>query len=429
MTKKLTVKGRYLAYEDGAPFFYLADTAWEMLHRLSREEIDWFLAQRARQGFTAVQTVLLAELEGVTVPNYYGRLPLAFTNDLPDPARPDTEGENNYWAHVDYALEKAASLGLYLTLLPTWGDKYNLKWGTGPEIFTPENAEIYGRWLGKRYKNVPNIIWMLGGDRPLETAYHRRIIDAMAKGIRAEDTVHLMTFHPSGCATSIDFVGDAEYIDFHTAQTGHDTHQCYRSDAIMGQMHRATDKPFMDSECRYEDHPACFRPELGYFWTADDVRQNFYWNVLSGACGQTYGNHAVWMMNPAPTGYCPYTWRENVCHPGAEQAKHVKTLRLSRDYFSLRPVPELLCGNYEGMGHMVSAMGDGYAYVYLPLGLPVTVDVSLLCSTRCVRALWFNPRTGEETLLAILNGAEKTTLVPPAQGQGNDWVLILEKAE
>jgi hypothetical protein len=72
--RKLTVKGRYLSWEDGKPFFYLGDTAWEMLHKLSREEVDHYLSVRSRQGFTAIQTVALAEQEGVTVPNYYGRL-------------------------------------------------------------------------------------------------------------------------------------------------------------------------------------------------------------------------------------------------------------------------------------------------------------------------------------------------------------------
>ena len=133
------------------------------------------------------------------------------------------------------------------------------------------------------------------------------------------------------------------------------------------------------------------------------------------------------MMNRTPTEYCPHIWQENVCRPGAEQAQHVKTLRLSRDYFSLRPSSELLCNNYEDMGHMVAAKGDGYAYVYLPLGLSVTVDCSLFHFGQCIRALWFDPRTGKETLFAILSNEGKTTLVPPTQEQGNDWVLVLEK--
>ena len=121
--KKLVVNGRYLSWDDGTPFFYLGDTAWEMLHRLSREETEFYLRTRSGQGFTAVQTVLLAEQEGATTPNYYGRLPLKFTNGLPDPAKPDTDAGYSYWEQVDFAVKTAEKYGLFMTLLRTWGDK------------------------------------------------------------------------------------------------------------------------------------------------------------------------------------------------------------------------------------------------------------------------------------------------------------------
>ena len=82
--KKLCTNGRYLSWESGEPFFYLGDTAWEMFHKLSREEIQYYCNQRARQGFNAIQAVALAEYDGLTVPNFYGQLPLCFENDLPD---------------------------------------------------------------------------------------------------------------------------------------------------------------------------------------------------------------------------------------------------------------------------------------------------------------------------------------------------------
>lgn len=44
---KLTENRRYLQYEDGKPFFYLGDTAWELFHRLNREEAALYLNNRA----------------------------------------------------------------------------------------------------------------------------------------------------------------------------------------------------------------------------------------------------------------------------------------------------------------------------------------------------------------------------------------------
>jgi Protein of unknown function (DUF4038) len=83
-------------------------------------------------------------------------------------------------------------------MLPTWGDKWNQKWGVGPEIFTPESAHAYGAFLGRRYAQRP-IIWILGGDRPIETEAHRLVVRAMAAGLRAgEGGRHLLGFHSWG---------------------------------------------------------------------------------------------------------------------------------------------------------------------------------------------------------------------------------------
>ena len=135
---------RFLVTADGAPFFWLGDTAWELFHRLNREEAERYLRNRAERRFTVIQAVALAELDGLDDPNPYGERPLIDH----DPARPN----ERYFEHVDWIVAKANALGLYVGLLPTWGDKWNKKWGVGPEIFTPENAEAYGEWLGRRYE-------------------------------------------------------------------------------------------------------------------------------------------------------------------------------------------------------------------------------------------------------------------------------------
>lgn len=110
----------FLVHADGRPFFYLGDTAWELFHRLNPEEADRYFTDRARKGFTVIQAVALAEEDGLNTPNFYGHRPLIAN----DPARPDVkEGPaNDYWDHVDTIVEKAASLGLLVGLLPTWGD-------------------------------------------------------------------------------------------------------------------------------------------------------------------------------------------------------------------------------------------------------------------------------------------------------------------
>ena len=67
---------RFIVRNDGSPFFYLGDTAWELFHRLNREEADQYLENRATKGFNVIQAVVLAELDGLQDPNPYGEIPL-----------------------------------------------------------------------------------------------------------------------------------------------------------------------------------------------------------------------------------------------------------------------------------------------------------------------------------------------------------------
>ena len=112
---KVSSNGRFLQHADGTPFFWLGDTAWEMCQRLKREETDLFLETRRRQRFNVIQVVALAEFNGLRTPNRYGELPLI---DL-DPDKPN----DAYFKHVDWVIDLVASKGLYIGLLPTWGDK------------------------------------------------------------------------------------------------------------------------------------------------------------------------------------------------------------------------------------------------------------------------------------------------------------------
>ncbi len=47
------------------------------------------------------------------------------------------------FAHVDQVLDRAAALGLYLALLPTWGANVQ---DADPPRFTPESAGAFGRF-------------------------------------------------------------------------------------------------------------------------------------------------------------------------------------------------------------------------------------------------------------------------------------------
>jgi hypothetical protein len=105
-----------------------------------------------------VEAPVLPIFGRLQAPNAYGQVPLHGQ----DPDRPNEA----YFEFVDYVIDAANVLGMYFALAPTWGDKVSMTaWsGSGPEIFTPDNARRYGEWIGRRYRDK-RIIWMLGGDR------------------------------------------------------------------------------------------------------------------------------------------------------------------------------------------------------------------------------------------------------------------------
>ncbi len=429
---KVSENRRYLVYEDGRPFFYLGDTAWELFHKLNREEAERYLRNRAAKEFTVIQAVVLAELNGLNAANAYGQAPLLNG----DPLQPNEE----YFKHVDWIVQKANQLGLFIGMLPTWGDKWNKAWGAGPEIFTPENAEAYGRWLGARYRDA-GVIWILGGDRNPETERHKLIIRAMAKGLRAGDGGrHLMTFHPSGGEGSSHWFQDDDWLDFNMRQNGHGAEFTGRYDKTRMDYDRTPIKPVLDGEPIYEDHPVSFdAPKLGHS-VAADVRRALYWDLFGGACGHTYGHHSVWQMyDPAkgkPVNNPLMPWYEALDQPGAGQMRFGRRLIESRPFLSRIPddsvvVPDKVPTAVPGTGtrHFAATRdSDGsFAMVYVPVGRSFKVRLDKVGGKK-VKAWWFDPRKGTANAIGVFPGSGEHEFTPPEKGELLDWVLVLDDA-
>jgi len=437
MDLKISSDNRFIIKKDGSPFFWLADTAWELFHKLSKEEAVEYLAARASQQFTVIQAVALSEFDGLTVPNAYGRTPLLknqngdFDPELPDININQTNGEYTYWDHMDFVIDFACSLGLYIGLLPTWGDKFNKKWGKGPEIFKPENAYIYGKWIGERYKNKNNIIWIMGGDRPIETDGHLLIVRNMANGIKeVTENRQLMTYHPTGFSSSSGYVHNESWLDFNMIQSGHGGVNIKNYEFVQKDYSLDPVKPTLDGEPRYEDHPVNFNAENGYF-DDYDVRVAAYWSMLSGSLGHTYGHHSIWSFNTERKDYFPLKWREALHRPGAEDMKHLKELLMSRNFLELKPCRELLSENYGGANDMPAAKGKNYAYIYSPNGLDIKVNMGILYG-KSIMAQWFDPRKGTYIFDGIYKNYKNEnvfTFYPPSSGRNNDWILVLDITE
>ncbi len=423
---------RYLVFEDGTPFFYLGDTAWELFHRLSKEETLKYLKNRQEKGFTVIQAVILAELDGLNTPNAEGNTPL--TNN--DPGKINEA----YFDHVDWVIKKAEEMGMFIGLLPTWGDKWNLKWGVGPVIFNPASARVFGELLGKRYKNSKNIIWILGGDRHIESEEHLQINKAMAEGIKAtDDDNHLMTFHPQGGHGSAEYFHNEEWLDFNMRQNSHNPEYTGFYENTNKDYNRSPLKPVIDGEPIYEDHPIGFQPKKRGHSIAADVRRPLYWNLFGGAFGNTYGHHSIWQMwQPGREGinFPLMPWYEALDQPGAWQMQFGRRLIESRPYLSRIPdnsiiIPEKVETSVPGAGlYRFAATRDmegTYAMIYAPVGRKFKVRMEVIKGNNMV-AWWFNPRNGEATKIGTFKNTGSQEFTPPNPGENLDWILVLDDA-
>lgn len=68
-----------------------------------------------------------------------------------------------------------------------------------------------------------------------------------------------------------------------------------------------------------------------------------------------------------------------------------------------------------------------FAFVYTPLGSPVTVALSKLKGDK-LTAHWYDPRRGVSTRIGLFRRGAAREFVPPTKGRGNDWVLALDDA-
>ena len=432
---QVSANGHFLQYANGQPFFYQGDTAWELFHRLNREEVDLFLKNRAEKGYNVIQAVALAELDGVDVPNAYGHKPLTDRN----PAKPAIQdGEaNDYWDHVDYIVNKANALGMYIGLLPTWGRW----WNDNKPIFNEQNAEAYGRWIAERYHKC-GVIWILGGDRNPDNDKKLAIIRAMARGIRSIDKTSLMTFHPTGWTTSSNWFHNDVWLNFNGRQSGHN--QRYNSNQqILDDFFRTPTTPMMEIEPLDEDHPLEFNPDTEGQSNAWDVRRVLYWSVFYGSAGVTYGHHSVWQMYDKEKGRDPINrplmpWQKAIDQTAAGQTVYLRKLMESRPYFTRIPSPDFIVqdevhSSVPGAGryHFVATMDKegSYAMVYAPISRAFSVKTDMLKAKRLV-AWWYSPRTGKAQKIGkFVNDNSPRTFMPPMSGEALDWVLVIDDAE
>jgi hypothetical protein len=433
---KVAENKRFLVDENGNPFFWLGDTGWLLFSKLNRNEVETYLADRAEKGFNVIQVMAL---HSVAVTNVYNDSALIGQNVstplITEGIAFDDSAQYDYWDHVDFVIDKAAEKGIYIGMVPVWGN--NVKGGR----VTNDDAATYATFLANRYKNKSNIIWLNGGDVRGNDSIN--IWNTIGETVNRIDTNNLITFHPFGRTTSSMWFHNENWLDFNMFQSGHRRYDQDDSEWGFGQDNWKyvnhdyalnPVKPTIDGEPSYEGIPHGLHDTLQPYWNADDLRRYAYWSVFAGGFGFTYGANSVMQVhkpsdkNPSygPKEY----WDEGIHLPGSGQMQFLKELILSRPFFERVP-NHLLIDNDQGTkyDYLASTSGKKYAFIYTYNGRTFTVQMGLL-EGDIMKAAWFNPRNGETTKIGNFPNEGSLPFDPPGEkADGNDWVLVLDSSD
>lgn len=458
----ISENGHYLVDQKGAPFYWIGDTGWAMFQKLTREEVNQYLDDRKNKGFTIIQAVLfwfphngIAPNGPLHAPNIYGHRPFKGSDQLPVTDQPNTlqggnaDHPNDYWDHADYIIQAAKERGLYLVLLPCWGNAFINNRMPGSEIvFTEEQARAYGRFLGERYGNEKHIIWCLGGDvDPVnfgdrdQRMVYRAMAEGLARGSTQNDQLKwnedhpdwdqiLMTFHAvrtprlsgpgaEGGSSSLWFHNEP-WIDFNMMETFKWMDRIYGY--VQEDYHKLPVKPTVLGEGAYEGGK--YGNPCGWV-TLQKIRQQGFHAFFAGAAGYTYGHWAIW---PFEGEHCGRDWKSALNAPGAENIGAVfLNLIKERHLFSMVPDPNVIASDSEGGRPAICAMSAAdysKVLVYVPDSSDVTIAADILNKMGAKSFIWFDPRTGAEVKI---NEKKEPVYTPPAGWE--DAVLIIKRIE
>jgi hypothetical protein len=386
--------GHYFVDANGNPFYFLADTQWELFRRYSLSDARLILENRKAKGFTVVMVMLTGVGDG-TGRNVDGQHP--WLND--DPATPNPA----YFTNVDAVLEVAQTNRIQLLI-----GLYHQTYGSR---MTVENARQWAAWVASRYRAFPNIIWTI---YPKATEDYRAIVQQLAAGIQEGDRGrHLVSMHPDPSPASSSFMHDEPWLGFNSIQVWN------RIDAVypmtLADYERTPAKPVTMLEGVYEEGE-----EYGYAITPLLLRQEAYYTCLAGGF-HGYGHNDSWRVKPR--------WREALDDPGAQQMSILKRFLTSLpDWWTLVPDQTVLSSGGSTRGdelNLGARSTTGKWIVAYVAGQPdILVNLSRITASGSASAKWVNPATGSEEPIGTYAVREPRSFKRPIGWQ--DALLLVE---
>lgn len=418
---RLSADGRHLTDQKDRPFLVIGDSPWSLVVEPTPAQAERYLDDRAAKGFNVLLVNLIEHKFSSRPPNLSdGTAPFAKAGDFASP-------NDAYFAYAGQVVKKAQDRGIAILLCPAY-----LGYGGGDDGFFQEmlrngreKVRDYGRYVGRRFRSHPNVIWIVGGDFT-PPPDQRWTVDELAAGIREEDPTRLMTVHYGpNTAAAVDY-GDRTWLNLNSVYH-------YREDLYVPCLEedaRSPRLPYFLLETAYEgEHDA----------SAARIRRQAYWPLLCGAFGVLYGNSPVWHFGSRGVYDRGGDWAAALNSRGARDMATLAAFFRDRPWWMLRPEREheLVTDGWGAFGktdYVTAARAtDGtLVLAYVPSTgknrRQLTVNLDRLAGP--VKAQWFNPASGEYVAIAgspFPNRGTHAFETPGDNGTGdNDWLLVLE---
>jgi hypothetical protein len=393
---KVSENGRYFVDQKGKPVFWLGTTQWQLFREYTLEEARTIIEKTKGTGFAFAQVMLMGVGDG-TDANVHGQRPWIDNNPL-------TPNEA-YFRHVDQILQIARDSDLVISMT-FYHQRYR-------PFITDQKARAWAKWVARRYKDVPTIVWSMTPEAKQEFV---PVLRDLAAGLREGDGgKHIMTFKPDPAPHAPGLLHDEPWLDFCAMQVWKWIESIYPM--VTTEYNLKPTKPVLMGEGAYEAGS-----EYGFEVTPLWIRRQAYYSYLAGA-HHTYGHNDSWRVLP--------TWRQALDAPGAAQLGLLKRIFLDRkEWWYLVPDQEIFASGGQTEGQVLNLAGrhkDGrWAMVYCGAAASFAVNMGKLAGKN-VQAFWVDPKTAESTEAGRFTNAGVQSFSTPAGWE--DALLVLEAAD
>lgn len=414
---RISPNRRYLVDRAGTPILLQGDAAWSLFVQLSKEDAEFYLEDRSRRGFNSILVNLIEHWFASDPPkNFYGEAPFTIPNNFAAP-------NEKYFKHVDWVIDRAAEYNIQVLLAPTYlgaiggqlGGDHDQGWID--EILAAPLGQCleYGHFLGERYANFDNIIWVIGGDRDPTESIDR--LNSIAEAIKETDSRHLFTAHPQPERSTSDQFTGGDWLDFNATYTYEIVHK-----KLLRDYNRSPTMPTFLLESTYENEHNASEVQL---------RRQAYWSVLCGGFGHVFGCWPIWGFGSlrGPEGYPSKEWKNALNLPGSVGMTHWGDFFRSIRWYDLVPdqkhqIVTRGLGEFNGLDFVSSAIStDGNMILaYLPVHSTITVDMTKMNGAKAT-SKWFNPSDGTYSIVGDISTNAAKEFTSPT---GDDWLLVLE---